>query len=123
MYNSKPSQEGFLKTTGIMNKPTADQINPELIEQWKKQHGTVLVFRAGEGKDKKVGYFHTPTRKAYSYASVAGQKDPMEFNSILFKESFLGGDIEIIENNDYFMSISQNVEKLMNLMVVEVEKL
>ena len=106
-----------------MNKPTADQITPELIQEWKKQHGTVLVFREGENENKKVGYFHTPTRKAYSYASVAGQKDPMEFNSILFKESFLVGDIEIIENNDYFISISQNVEKLMNLMVVEVEKL
>ena len=67
------------------------EVSQEQIDAWKKQHGDIYAIKV----DGKTAYLKKPDRKTLSFASVAGQKDPMKFNEIILENCFIGGDEEI----------------------------
>ena len=72
------------------------EVSQEQIDAWKKQHGEIYAIKV----DGKTAYLKKPDRKTLSFASVAGQKDPMKFNEIILENCFIGGDEEIKKDTD-----------------------
>lgn len=95
------------------------QATPEEIQEWKDKHGDVYAIKA-EGH---ICYLHRPTRKAISYASVAGKTDPLKFNETLLRECWLGGSEEIRKNDDLFLAASGVLDKIIEIKEAELEKL
>lgn len=102
------------------NLPTAQEVTPEVIKSWKAQYGEISQFKC----EDKVAYFKKPDRKALSYATTAGgSKDPFKFNEIILNNCFIGGDKEVIENDEYFLTINGFVSNLIEVKTYELVKL
>ena len=97
-----------------MTKATLEQ-----IQEWKKQHGDIYKITV----EDKVCYLKKPSRKALSFASQVGTKDPMKFNEIILKECWLEGDMEIQSNDTLFLSASSKLSELIEVKEAELEKL
>lgn len=95
------------------------QATPEQIEEWKKKYGTVK----GIIVDGHIGYLKKPDRKTLSYASVAGQKDPLKFNEILLNNCWLGGSELIKTDDDLFYSASGKISELIEIKETELVNL
>lgn len=91
----------------------------EQIESWKKQYGDIFHVKAGE----KSCYLKKPTRKALSYAATAGVTDPLKYNEIILKDCWLAGDDEIQTDNGLFLSVSNRLPELVEMVEVELVKL
>lgn len=105
---------------------------PEQIEKWKKDYGKVHVleiptkFETADGEvfedeldaeahaselaDKGIkiellcAYLKTPNRKVISMATAIGAKDPIKFGEIILKNCWLGGDMRIQTEDEYFLA-------------------
>lgn len=96
-----------------------EKITKEQIAEWKKKYDTVYQLAV----DGKVAYLHKPDRKTLSYASTAGQTDPLKFNEILLKGCWLGGDEEIRTDDDLFLAASGKLGELIQVKEAELKKL
>ena len=103
----------------MTEKTMIGQATAEQIKEWKETHGDVFAIRT-EGH---ICYLKKPSRKAISYASVAGKTDPLKFNETLLRECWLGGSEEIRKNDDLFMAASGVLDQLINVKEAELEKL
>ena len=61
------------------------EITQEQIQEWKSKHGDIFRLKI---EDKEC-YLKTPDRKTLSYASSTATKDPLKFNEIILKNSWL----------------------------------
>lgn len=96
-----------------------EKITKEQIAEWKKKYGTVFQLSV----DGKTAYLRKPDRKTLSYASTAGQTDPLKFNEVLLKGCWLGGDEEIRTEDDLFLAASGKLGELIQLKEAELKKL
>ncbi len=96
-------------------------ITQEQINDWKAKHGTVVVYTV----DDKEAYFRKPTRQELSYASVASNqmKDVIKYSETLMNSCWLGGDREILDNDEYFMGAMEVIGALAEVKSGEVKKL
>lgn len=95
------------------------QATPEQIAAWKEQHEEVFSIKV-EGH---VCYLRKPSRRAISYASVAGKSDPLKFNETLLKECWLGGSDAVRRQDDLFLAASGVLDQLIVIKEAELEKL
>lgn len=95
------------------------EITQEQIDAWKKQHGDIYAIKV----DGKIAYLKKPDRKTLSFASVAGQKDPMKFNEIILENCFIGGDEEIKKDDSLFLAASAKIVELIEVKEAELVKL
>ncbi|NCC74186.1 MAG: hypothetical protein EOM06_12395 [Sphingobacteriia bacterium] len=95
------------------------QATPEQIEEWKKKHGQVK----GLIVDGHICYLKKPDRKTLSFATVAGQKDPLKFNEILLNNCWLGGSEEIKTDDDLFLSAGAKISELITVKEAELVNL
>jgi hypothetical protein len=108
-------------------KPT--EVTQEIIDGWKAKHGDVykitVLGETVEDKQEpdKVAYLKKPNRQVLSYASKAGAQDPFKFNETIFKMCFLGGDENIIENDEDFFSVSAQISEIVKFKQATLEKL
>lgn len=93
-------------------------VNQEQIDAWKKKHGSVFKY---ETEDGKVAYFRKPDRRIAGYAGTIA--DPVASNEALAKNCFLGGDAEIIDNDEYFFGLSRSLPGLMKVKLGELKEL
>lgn len=100
-------------------KPLTADITPEMIKAWKKEHGKVFFIKV----DDKMIYLKKPGRKALSYASGVGTKDPMKFNEIILADCMLGGDIEMLNDDELFLAASAKVGDLIQFKEAELGEL
>lgn len=91
----------------------------EQIKSWKEKYGSVYELSV-EGKK---AYLRKPDRKTLSYASTAGQTDPLKFNEVLLKGCWLGGDEEIRTDDELFLSASAKLGELIQIKEAELKKL
>ena len=91
----------------------------EQIESWKKQHGKDAIFLIVV-EDKSCA-IRKPTRQEFSF--VSGIKDPIQLSETLFKQLWLDGDKEILEDDDYFLAISSKLDQVIKFKEAEVKKL
>ncbi|KMQ70311.1 MULTISPECIES: hypothetical protein [Chryseobacterium] len=87
------------------------EITQKQIDAWKAEHGEIAKITVGG----KTGYVKKPTRQTLGYATTAGAKDPLAFNEIILKQSWLGGDEEILTDIGLFMSVSSQITQLINI--------
>jgi hypothetical protein len=95
------------------------EVSQEQIDAWKKQHGDIYAIKV----DGKTAYLKKPDRKTLSFASVAGQKDPMKFNEIILENCFIGGDEEIKKDDSLFLAASAKIVELIEVKEAELVKL
>ena len=95
------------------------EVSQEQIDAWKKQHGDIYAIKV----DGKTAYLKKPDRKTLSFASVAGQKDPMKFNDIFLEYCFIGGDVEIKNDDSLFLAASAIIVELIEVKEAELVKL
>lgn len=89
------------------------------IAKWKKEYGEIQAVIIGD----KVAFLKKPDRKTLSFASIAGQKDPMKFNEIILENCFVGGDTEIKTDDSLFLAASAKVVDLIEIKEAELVKL
>lgn len=97
----------------------ATEVTPEQIEAWKQQHGDVFKIVV----EDKVAYLRKPDRKVLSFAGAAGAKEPMKFNEAILRNCWLGGDMDIQNNDDYFLAASSIIQELIVIKEATLEKL
>jgi hypothetical protein len=105
-----------------MQKTTIDtfsEITPEQIASWKEKYGEVYKLAC----DDKACIVKLADRKTLSFASASGTKDPMKFNEMILRGCWLGGDKEILENDNYFISVGQKIAELVQFKKATLEKL
>ncbi|MBS7234072.1 hypothetical protein KHA90_24000 [Flavobacterium psychroterrae] len=95
------------------------EITPEQIAEWKERHGPVFKLEC----EDKACIVKLADRKTLSFASSSGTKDPMKFNEMILRGCWLGGDMEILENDTYFISVSQKIAELVQFKTATLEKL
>lgn len=89
------------------------------IEAWKKKYGEIYVYEV----DGKTCYLKAADRKTISAAAVVGNGDMMKYNEIILKNCWLGGDEEIMEEDRYFLGISQTLAELIEIKQGALKKL
>lgn len=112
-----------------MNENTtvpAAEVTAEMIEAWKKKHGE--VFKVTVDKDlptEKNAYVRKPNRKELSYAMAAsnGGKDIIAMQEALIRNCWLGGDLEMQTQDEYFFALADKVSELMQKKEGELVKL
>ena len=99
-------------------KPAEKEVNEQMIQRWKKQHGAVYEI-AVEGKK---GYFRTPSRATLGYALSTQNKDPLAYNEIIAKNCWLGGDETLLTDDNLFLSICTRLGELVDIKEAELKK-
>ncbi len=94
-------------------------VSEEQIKAWKQKYDGVFELKV----EDKVCYVKSPDRKTLSYATVAGQKDPLKFNEVLLENCWLDGDEEIKTNDSLFMSVSGQLAEIIELKEATIKKL
>ncbi|MDP2723205.1 MAG: hypothetical protein Q8O72_10640 [Bacteroidales bacterium] len=98
---------------------TLTDLTVELIEEFKKQYKGVFQITV---EDKKC-FLHTPDRHILDAASAGSKKADSKFNEILMKGSWLAGDKELVEDDDYFFAAGKQLTELINTKEAQLKKL
>lgn len=89
------------------------------IKDWKKKYGEIFEITV---EDKKA-YLRKPDRKILAFAMTKIQTDPLGFAEVLLNNCWLDGDEELKTNDDYFLAISSQLDKLVEVKTAEIKKL
>ena len=92
----------------------------EQIAKLKKAHGTIVKITLESGESCLL---RKPTRKELSYASMAGQNDPIKFSELILNGCWLDGDEQIKIDDELFLGASQVIGELIKVKSAELEKL
>ncbi len=98
----------------MTKKEIADQ-----IKAWKLKHGDVFEVSI-EGK---MAWLKKPDRKTLAFAMTKVQSDPLGFAEAIINNCWLGGDDELRLNDDYFLALSAQLDKLIETKIAEIKKL
>ncbi len=101
------------------NNIPAAKVTEEKIKEWKEVHGDVWRLTAG---DKKC-YIRKPTRDEISYSALAANGSPLKQIEVVLVSAWLAGDLEIITDDEYFLSVIDKFEQIYNKKSSELEKL
>jgi len=100
---------------------TVAEITQEQIDAWKKEH-TKGVHKLTV--EDKAGFVRNPNRNDLKYAMTrlkgGGELDMAE---ALLEEIWLGGDSELLEDDDYFFAAVSQVQDLMQVKNASLVKL
>ena len=96
------------------------EITNEQIAQLKAQHGDIFKITVESGESCIL---RKPNRKELSYASTAGQNDPLKFSEIILNQCWLEGDEQIKTDDELFLAVSQHLGELVKVKSAELEKL
>jgi len=107
-----------------MKKPSYEQnskteLTPDEIEEYKKEYGAVYEIVV---EDKKC-FIHKPGRQVIDAAMSASTKRNSLFNETLMRNCWLAGDKIIMEDDDYFMGASSQLDTVITYKTAEIKKL
>lgn len=86
------------------------------LKKWSNAHKGLwyLPLQDEEGVIVKLGILKPITRSVLSYASEKIQTEGLyEFLECVMRESWVGGDEEILDDDTYFIPASQKVNKML----------
>lgn len=101
-------------------------VTQEQIDQWKEKHTHVWAITVADVErelPEKTGYFRKPTRQELGSAMSAGKSNNIRMAEVLMKNIFLGGDRELIDNDDYFFGAVDKIEPLVEAPQSSIKKL
>lgn len=87
------------------------------IAEMKAKHGELFLVEV----DGKSCILHKPTRKDLSYASTV--KDPIKMQEVLLKQLWVNGDKEILEQDDLFLAVANQMDEIIKVKEATVKKL
>lgn len=102
---------------GAPDNKTPDEIRQ--IEAWKSKYGKVFCY---EVEGEKL-YFRQPDRKTLAAAGVIAKNDPMKYNEFVLKNSLIGGNSALLEDNSVFYGLSQIMDELVAAKIGELKNL
>lgn len=93
------------------------------LKSWKEKYGDGNVFEVVV-EDKKA-VLHRPGRKDLSFANAGSSqgKDSIKLVEILLKQCWIDGDMEIQENDAYFLGVVPVLDALLEAKEAEIKKL
>lgn len=97
----------------------AATVSQEQIEEWKKKHGKVFCYEV----DGKQLFLRQPDRKTLAAASVSAKGDPLKYNEIVLRNSVLGGNVALLDDDSVFYGISQKIDELIDAKIGELKNL
>ena len=98
----------------------AAEVNEAMIAKWKKQYGDVFRLNVGD----KVGYVRKIKRHDLKAAmTVAKHEGELGMIESLLTDIFLGGDRELLDDDDYFYGACEQVKDLMQVKEGSLTKL
>lgn len=89
----------------------------EQIADMKAKHGELFLVEV----DGKSCVLHKPTRKDLSYASAV--KDPIKMQEVLLRQLWVEGDNEILEQDDLFLAVANQMDEIIKVKEATVKKL
>ena len=92
----------------------------EEINKLKKKHGTLWLITFEDNKEVVV---KKPSRQVLKLAMSKAQTDPLGFAEVILQNCMVGGDKEVAQDDDYFLSAAGQLEELMNVKSSEIKKL
>lgn len=95
------------------------EVSQEQIAEWKKKHGGVYRIDV----DGRSCYLRKPNRKELGYAAMAGKTDPLKYNELILKNCWLGGDEDIRDDDDLFLSVGAVLAEIIEVKAAEIKKL
>lgn len=90
------------------------------VKELKKKHGIKEVFVIES--DGLVAYIKRPSRAQLAYAMTMAQSNPLGMAEELLKSGWLEGDEELQTEDKYFLSISGQIDMLIETTQVEIKK-
>ena len=94
-------------------------ITEKQIGEWKQAHGAVYEMCV----ENRRAYFRSPDRQTLSYALCRGQQDPAAATEVVARNCFLGGDIGLLEEDAFFLTLVDTMGKLLAIKEASLKKL
>lgn len=97
------------------------QIDKDKLAELKAKHGNVYLITV----EDKAAVFRKPSRQDISFATAASSqgKDAIAFTESIMRNTFLDGDRELLDNDDYFMAAMTVVDEMVETKQAELKKL
>lgn len=95
------------------------KVTQEQIKGWKEQYKDIFELKVA---DKKC-FVRKPTRQELSYAAQKSMSNPLGFNEYILNACWLGGDVEIKENDELFLGASGKIAEIIKVADAEIKKL
>lgn len=98
---------------------TLTELTGKQIEEYKEEYKEIFLIQV---EDKKC-YLHKPTRQILDAASASSSKRNSLFNETLLKNCWIAGDKDIINDDEYFMGASSQLDQIITFKNAELKKL
>jgi len=96
-------------------KKIAAETAEKLTKQKKEKVVAIIV-------EDKVAYFRKPRRSEISYAMTLLDKDPLGAYTAILNATYIEGDREILDDDDYFVSAAPLANQLISQRSAEILK-
>lgn len=107
------------KQARALDASAPSEVTSEQIAEWKKQYGKVFTYKS---KDGKKCHFRRPDRRIMAAATVNASGDGYLQRELILKNCFLGGDIDLIDQDKYFFASQHLVEELLEIVEGELKE-
>ena len=99
------------------------EFTDEQLKRWKDKYGDDGISEVTVADKKAV--LHKPSRKDLSFASAgSGQgSDAIKFSEILMRQCWIDGDMEIQEDDNYFLGAVPVLQAVSEVKKAEIKKL
>jgi hypothetical protein len=95
------------------------QVSDDQIAMWKKQYRDIFSVMAGS----KICYLKRPDRNTLKATNAIAEQDGMRGNEVLLEGCWLGGDLEMKTNDEYFLEVVPVLEDIADFGRAELKKL
>lgn len=109
-----------ITVTGAQDVSAKEELIKETVAALKKKHGINEVFVVES--DDLIAYLKRPSRKQLAYAMTLAQTDPLGMTEEILKSGWLEGDEELQTEDKYFLSISSQIDALIETTHVAIKK-
>ena len=90
------------------------------VAELKKKHNIKEVFVVKS--EDKIAYLKRPSRAQLAYAMTLAQSNPLGMTEEILKSGWLEGDEELQTEDRYFLSITGQIDALIETTQVEIKK-
>lgn len=97
---------------------TSKEVTPEIIAGWKAKHKGIAEISNPDYK----GWIRKPTRDEMREI-LSLQTDPITYTERILDMIWLGGDEQLLKDDEEFLSIMPEVQKVMDIKHAELKKL
>lgn len=94
-------------------------LTEEQIAFAKQQYGDCFQLTV----EDKVCFIHKPTRQIIDLAHASSAKRTSMFEETILRNCWLAGDKDMVENDDYFYAVGNQLNEIIKFKSAELKKL